>query len=53
MPVKITKNKSGSYRVKTPNMTHAKSTTKAKAMAQARLLNALEHDPNFKPRKKV
>lgn len=46
MPVKIFKTKSG-YRVKTPRMVHAKSTTKAKAMRQARLLRAIEH--GFKP----
>lgn len=49
MPVKITKTKRG-YRVKTPNMVHAKGTTKAKATRQARLLRALEH--GWKPNKK-
>lgn len=48
MPVKITKTKSG-YRVKTPNMVHAKSTTKSNAMKQARLLRAIEH--GWKPKK--
>ena len=43
MPVKVSKNKDGSYRVKTPNSTHAKSTTKEKAESQARLLNAIDH----------
>ena len=43
MPVKITKLKSGKYRVSTPSGTHAKGTTKAKAKAQERLLNAVEH----------
>jgi hypothetical protein len=42
MPVKITKTKGG-YRVSTPNGVKAKSTTKAKAEAQERLLNAVEH----------
>jgi hypothetical protein len=43
VPVKITKLKNGKYKVATPNGTHAKSTTKAKAEAQRRLLNAVEH----------
>lgn len=43
MPAKISKNKSGGYTVKTPNMTHAKNTTKAKAEKQQRLLNAIDH----------
>jgi hypothetical protein len=49
MPVKITK-VSGGYRVRTPSGVHAKSTTKKKAEAQARLLNAVEH--GWKPDKK-
>jgi len=43
MPTKITKTASGKYRVSTPNSVHAKGTTKAKAKAQARLLNAVDH----------
>lgn len=43
MPAKVTKNKDGSFRVATPNGVHAKSTTKAKAEAQKRLLNAVDH----------
>jgi hypothetical protein len=43
MPVKITKTGKGTYRVSTPNGVHAKGTTKAKAMAQERLLNAVDH----------
>jgi len=42
MPVTIKKVKGG-FQVKTPNMTHAKKTTKKKAKAQKRLLNAVEH----------
>ena len=42
MPVSITKQGSG-YQVSTPNGVHAKHTTKAKALAQERLLNAVEH----------
>lgn len=43
MPAKITKNTDGTYRVRTPKRTHAKRTTKKKAQAQARLLNAIDH----------
>jgi len=46
MPAKITK-VNGGYQVKTPNAVHAKKTTKKKAMAQKRLLNAIDH--GFKP----
>lgn len=49
MPVKITKIKSG-YKVSTPNMVHAKSTTKNRAIRQARLIRAIEH--GWKPNKK-
>lgn len=49
MPAKIHKNPDGSYRVETPNAVHAKKTTKKKAEAQARLLNAIEHNPDFVP----
>lgn len=45
MPVKITK--VDGYQVKTPGGVKAKSTTKKKAKAQKRLLNAVEH--GFKP----
>lgn len=48
MPVSITKNQSGRYTVKTPNMTHAKGTTKEKAEKQKRLLLAIEH--GFRPK---
>lgn len=43
MPEKITRTKSGDYRVSTPNGVKAKHTTKVKAQAQARLLRAVEH----------
>lgn len=43
MPVRQTKLASGKVRVSTPNMVHAKATTPAKAAAQTRLLNAMEH----------
>ena len=42
----------GRVRVSTPGGVKAKATTPEKAAAQERLLNALEHNPNFKPRKK-
>lgn len=42
MPVKIKKVKGG-YKVSTPGGTKAKKTTKKKAKAQKRLLNAVEH----------
>lgn len=51
MPVRVSKSKGG-YRVSTPHGVKAKHTTKAKAEAQERLLNAIEHNPDFKPRKK-
>ena len=43
MPAKARKNDSGGYSVSTPNGVHAKDTTKAKAEAQVRLLNAIDH----------
>ena len=49
MPVKI-KRVDGKYRVSTPGGVKAKGTTKGKAEAQKRLLNAMEHNPDFKPR---
>lgn len=50
MPVTIEK-ADGGYKVKTPSTVHAKKTTKKKAEAQARLLRALEHNKNFRPKK--
>lgn len=47
MPV-TTKKVKGGFQTKTPNMIHAKRTTKKKAMAQKRLLNAVEHS-NWRP----
>lgn len=49
MPATVTKNKNGDYSVRTPNGVHARHTSKRKALAQARLLNAIDH--GFKPRK--
>ena len=48
MPAKIRK-KGSKYQVSTPNGIHAKGTTKEKAMAQQRLLNAIDH--GWKPSK--
>jgi len=42
MPVRL-KKVGKKYRVSTPNGVKAKGTTKAKAKAQARLLNAIDH----------
>jgi hypothetical protein len=50
MPEKITKVKGG-FRVSTPGGVKAKSTTKANAVKQVKLLRAIEHNPNFKPKK--
>lgn len=49
MPVKLTKLPSGMVRVSTPNGVKSKATTPAKAKAQERLLNAIDH--GFKPSK--
>jgi hypothetical protein len=42
MSVTVTK-RGKKYQVKTPNAVHAKGTTKEKAEAQRRLLNAIDH----------
>ena len=47
MPYKVSKTKGGKYAVTGPSGTHAKGTTKKKAVAQKRLLQAVEH--GFKP----
>ena len=51
MPYKMKKNKDGTYDVEGPSGKHAKHTSKAKAEAQMRLLRAIEHNPDFVPRK--
>lgn len=43
MPAKLRKVKGGKVRVTTPGGVKAKATTPAKAKAQKRLLNAIEH----------
>ncbi len=53
MPVKLRKLKSGKVRVSTPGGTKAKATTPRKAAAQRRLLNALEHNPGWKPTRRA
>ena len=47
MPVKKTKVKGGKVRVSTPGGIKAKATTPAKAAAQTRLLQGIEHNPAF------
>ena len=53
MPVKVSKNPGGGYRVSTPHGVKAKNTTKANAESQERLLNAVEHgwEPSKTPKK--
>ena len=53
MPVTIRKTKSGDYSVSTPGGVKAKHTTKEKAKKQERLLNAIEHNPEFHARSKM
>jgi len=54
MPVKMRKLPSGKVQVRTPGGIKAKSTTKAKAQAQANLLRGIEHGwhPTGKPARK-
>lgn len=47
MPVRTAKLPNGKVRVSTPSGVKAKATTPAKAAAQKRLLNAMDH--GFKP----
>jgi len=49
MPVRLKKLSSGRVQVSTPHGVKAKATTMRKAKAQERLLNAIEHNPDFKP----
>jgi hypothetical protein len=51
MPVTKKKLPSGKVQVKTPGGVKAKGTTVKKAEAQERLLNAVDHNPNFKPKR--
>lgn len=50
MPVNIRRTKGGRYKVLTPGGVKSKGTTLGKAKRQQRLLNALDNNPNFKPR---
>ena len=43
MPASMHKGKGRGYQVRTSQRVHAKATTKAKAKAQVRLLNAIDH----------
>ena len=52
MPVTVRKVKGG-YRVATPGGVKAKATTKAKAEAQKRLLQGVEHGMKPRAKKKV
>lgn len=53
MPYQIRKSGSGFQVVnRLTEKVHAKHTTKEKAEAQLRLLEAIDHDPKFKPRTK-
>ena len=49
MPYTKRKLKSGKVRVTGPSGVHAKASTPAKAKAQVNLLQALEHNPGWKP----
>jgi hypothetical protein len=50
MPYHIEKNKDGSFRVIGPSGVHSKHTTKAKAEAQIRVMEAATHEKE--PKKK-
>ena len=51
MPVKIRK-AGKKYRVSTPGGVKAKGTTRGKAEAQKRLLDTIDHNPSFRPKRK-
>lgn len=51
MPIRIRRTDKG-FEVSTPGGIKAKGTTRTNAERQRRLLNAIEHDPDFKPRKR-
>lgn len=53
MPYKLAKERKGSgFQVTSPNGTKGRHMTLENANKQIRLLQAIEHDPNFKVRKK-
>lgn len=47
MPVTIKSNSKGGYSVSTPHGVKAKNTSYENAKAQERLLNGIEHNPEF------
>ena len=47
MPARKVALPGGGYRVETPNRVHAKRTSNKNADSQVRLLNAIEHNPEF------
>lgn len=51
MPVTITSIGNGLYRVSTPNMVHAHGTTKKKALAMKRILDAYERKQKIKAKR--
>lgn len=52
MPYKVNKLKGGKVSVTSPHGVRAKSTTPAKAKRQVRLLQALEHNPDYRAKLK-
>ena len=52
MPVTLRRLSNGRVQVSTPGGVKAKGTTPQKAQAQQRLLNAIEENPNFRPRRR-
>lgn len=53
MPVSIIDRGNGQYMVRTPNGVHSYHTSLENAKKQRNLLNALEHNKNFKPHEKT
>lgn len=53
MPYTMHKQPNGLYTVRSPHGVKGRNMTKGKAQAQMRLLRAIEHNPDFKPRGKA
>jgi hypothetical protein len=53
MPVSITKNKNGSYKVSTPNGVHAKHTTLENALAQKKIIDAADAGHPFTKKRRL
>lgn len=53
MPVRLRKLKGGKVRVSTPGGVKSYATTLVKALGQERLLNAIEHSPGFRVKRRV